>query len=82
LPDDQEDDSSWDTWYLHQDITYECIRVFYATADYDEEDVILREKGTVESDNDGNSMMGRIRATGMGCGLGQLGQRVWFNVLM
>jgi hypothetical protein len=29
-----------------------------------------------------NSMMGRIWATGMGCGLGQLGQRVWFNVLM
>jgi hypothetical protein len=29
-----------------------------------------------------NSMMGRIRATGMGCGSGQLGQQVWFNVLM
>jgi hypothetical protein len=77
LPDDQEDVSSWDTWYFHQDITYECTRVFYATADTDEEDVILHEKGTVESeyDNDfddgedyGNRHgmgMGRIRATGM-----------------
>jgi hypothetical protein len=52
LPDDQEDDSSWDTWYLNQDITYESIRTFYATADEDEEDVILREKGTVESEYD------------------------------
>jgi hypothetical protein len=52
LPDDQEDNSSWDTWYLHQDITYECIHVFYATADTDEEDGVLREKGTVESEYD------------------------------
>jgi hypothetical protein len=37
---------------LHQDITYECIPVFYATADADEEDVILREKGTIESEYD------------------------------
>jgi hypothetical protein len=37
---------------LHQDITYECIRVFYATADADEEDVILHEMGTVESEYD------------------------------
>ncbi len=51
-PDDQEDNSSLDTWYLHQDITYECIRVFYATADANEEDVILCEKGTVESEYD------------------------------
>ncbi len=35
---------------LHQDITYECIRAFYATADANEEDVILHEKGTVESE--------------------------------
>ncbi len=42
----------WDTWYLHQDITYDCIRVFYATADADEEDVILCEKRTVESEYD------------------------------
>jgi hypothetical protein len=37
---------------LHQDITYECIRVHYATVDSDEEDVILRKKGTVESECD------------------------------
>ncbi len=37
---------------MHQDITYECIRAFYATADADEEDVILREKRTVESEYD------------------------------
>ncbi len=35
---------------MHQDITYESIRAFYATADEDEEDVILHEKGTVESE--------------------------------
>jgi hypothetical protein len=52
LPDDQEDNSSWDTWYLHQDITYEYIRAFYATAHADEEDIILHEKGTVESEYD------------------------------
>ena len=37
---------------MHEDITYESIRVFYATADADEEGVILREKGTVESEYD------------------------------
>ncbi len=37
---------------MHQDITYESIQAFYATADVDEEDVILREKGTVESEYD------------------------------
>ncbi len=41
-----------DTWYCHHDITYECIRTYYATADADEEDVILHEKGTVESEYD------------------------------
>jgi hypothetical protein len=62
---------------LHQDITYECICAFYATADTDEEDVILHEKGTVESEYDddfheGEDMgnryemgMGTIRATSM-----------------
>ncbi len=77
MPDDQEDNSSWDTWYLHQDITYESIHAFYATADADEEDVIWREKGTVESEyddefNDGEDLgnrygmwIGTIRATGM-----------------
>jgi hypothetical protein len=39
-----------DTWYFHQDITYEYIRAFNATADADEDDVILHEKGTVESE--------------------------------
>jgi hypothetical protein len=51
---------------LHQDITYECIRTFYATADADEEAVILHEKGTVESEYDDDFEMARIRATGMG----------------
>ena len=37
---------------MHQDITYESICAFYASADEDEEDVILREKGTVESEYD------------------------------
>jgi hypothetical protein len=52
LLDDQEDNSAWDTWYLHRDIPYESIHAFYATADADKEDVILREKGTVESEYD------------------------------
>ncbi len=62
---------------MHQDITYECIHAFYATADANEEDVILHEKGTVESEYDdelydgedkGNRYgmeIGTIRATGM-----------------
>ncbi len=62
---------------MHQDTTYECISAFYATADADEEDVILCEKGTVESEyddefNDGEDWgnrygmwIGTIRATGM-----------------
>ncbi len=37
---------------MHQDITYESIHVFHATADADEEDVMLREKGTEESEYD------------------------------
>ena len=37
---------------MHQDITYECICAYYATADADEEDVILHEKGNVESEYD------------------------------
>jgi hypothetical protein len=37
---------------LHQDITYECTHAFYTTVDADEEDVILREKGTAESEYD------------------------------
>jgi hypothetical protein len=37
---------------LHQDITYECTRTFYATADANEGDVILCEKGTEESEYD------------------------------
>ncbi len=77
MPDDQEDNSSWDTWYLHQDITYECIHAFYATADADEEDVILHEKVSVESEcddelNDGEDSgnrygmwIGTISATGI-----------------
>ncbi len=37
---------------MHQDVTYKCIHAFYATADADEEDVILCEKGTVKSEYD------------------------------
>ncbi len=62
---------------MHQDITYECIHAFYATVDADEEDVILRKKGMLESEYDnkfddgkdyGNRYgmgMGTIKATGM-----------------
>jgi hypothetical protein len=51
-PDDQEDVSSWETWYCYWEITYECIRAFYATADADEEKMILHEKENVESKYD------------------------------
>ncbi len=51
-PDDQDDVSSWDTWYFHQDINYECIRAFYATTDAHEEEIILCEKETAESEYD------------------------------
>jgi hypothetical protein len=37
---------------FYLDITYKCIHAFYATADADEEEIILREKGTVESEYD------------------------------
>jgi hypothetical protein len=62
---------------LHQNITYESIHASYATADEDEEDMILCEKGTVESEyddefNDGEDQgnrygmwIGTIRAMGM-----------------
>ena len=37
---------------MHHNITYESIHAFNATTDADEEDVILSEKGTVESEYD------------------------------
>jgi hypothetical protein len=61
LPDEQKDNSSWDTWFCHQDIVYECIRAFYATADADNEDVILREKRTVESELDATVLSSQKR---------------------
>ena len=57
---------------MHQDITYECIRACYATADADEDDVIMCEKGTVESEYDNDFDDGEDWATGMGWGWGQL----------
>ncbi len=55
---------------MHQDITYECIRAFYATADADEEDVILREKGTVESEYDNEFDDGEDWGNRYGMGMG------------
>ena len=49
-PDDQEDASSWDTWFLDSDITYTCIRQYYDTDAGQEENVAIMEKGTIESD--------------------------------
>jgi hypothetical protein len=63
---------------LHQDITYECIRVYYATVNSDEEDVILCEKGTVKSEHEDDLDDGDDRATGMGSVSGQLGEWKWF----
>ena len=56
---------------MHQDITYECICTYYATADADEEDVILRDKGTVESEygNDFDDGEGWGNRYGMGIGM-------------
>ncbi len=59
MPDDQEDNSSWDTWYLHQDITYEFICAFYATADADEEDVIATYDGACTGDRQRQRRQGR-----------------------
>jgi hypothetical protein len=49
-PDDQEDVSSWDTWFLDSDITHTCIRQYYETDAGREENVAIMEKGTIESD--------------------------------
>jgi hypothetical protein len=65
-PDDQEDSSSWDTWYLHQEITYECICASYATADADEEDIILHEEGSVESEYEDDFAHGDNYGNGYG----------------
>jgi hypothetical protein len=63
---------------LHQDITYECIRAYYTTVNSDEEDVILRKKGTVESEYDDYLDDGDDRATGIGSILEQLSEWKWF----
>ncbi len=57
---------------MHQDITYECICAFYATADADEGDVILHEKGTVESEYDNDLDDGEDWGNGYGMGMGTI----------
>ncbi len=57
---------------MHQDITYECIRAYYATADADEEDVILHKKGTVESEYDNAFNDGEDKGNRYGMGMGTL----------
>jgi hypothetical protein len=57
---------------LHQNITYECICAYYATADADEEDVILHEKGTVESEYDNGFNDGEDKGNGYGMGIGTI----------
>ena len=50
-PDDQEDASSWDTWFLDADITYTCIRQYYDTeAGQGDNVTIMEEGGAIESD--------------------------------
>jgi len=49
-PDDQENASSWDTWFLDSDITYTCIHQYIDTDAGKEENVAIMEKGTIESD--------------------------------
>ncbi len=57
---------------MHQDITYECIRAYYATADADEEDVILHEKETVESEYDNDFDDGEDLGNGYKMGMGTI----------
>jgi hypothetical protein len=49
---EQDNDDSWDTWLLDSDITYQCIRQYYETDDGKNEDVLIYEQGSMESEYD------------------------------
>ncbi len=62
---------------MHQDITYECIRAYYATADADSEDVILLESEYDDDFDDGEDL-----GNGYGMGMGTIRVMGMVNVLM
>ena len=47
---EQEDKDSWDTWFLHHESTYSCIRDYYDTEDGKIEGVVIYDKGSIDSD--------------------------------
>ena len=47
---EQEDKDSWDTWFLHADVTYSCIRDYYDTEDGKNEGFLIYDKGSIESE--------------------------------
>jgi hypothetical protein len=47
---DQEDKDSWDTWFLHDESTYSCIRDYYDTEDGKNEGVVIYDEGSIDSD--------------------------------
>ncbi len=47
---EQEDKDSWDTWFLHHESTYSCIRDYYDTEDGKNEGVLIYDKGSIESE--------------------------------
>ena len=47
---EQEDKDSWDTWFIHADVTYSCIFDYYNTEDGKNEGVVIYDKGSIESE--------------------------------
>ncbi len=47
---EQEDKDSWDTWFMHADVTYLCIRDYDNTEDGKNEGVVIYDEGSIDSD--------------------------------
>jgi len=47
---EQEDKDSWDTWFIHADVTYSCIFDYYNTEDGKNEGVVIYDEGTIDSE--------------------------------
>ena len=47
---EQEDKDSWDTWFLHDNVTYSCIRDSYDTEDGKNESIVICEEGSIDSE--------------------------------
>ncbi len=44
------DKDSWDTWFIHADVTYLCIRDYYNTEDGKNEGVVIYDEGSIDSE--------------------------------